>query len=82
MLVAERGALATELPVTWAPPARLGTDAAFLVYFGEGPAYALLREGGQAEKEREPTLYHSSDPVLVEHLAFQLGHELGVPIGG
>jgi diguanylate cyclase (GGDEF)-like protein len=82
VLVAERGAVATELPVTWAPPARLGTDAAFLVYFGEGPAYALLREGGQAEKEREPTLYHSSDPVLVEHLAFQLGHELGVPIGG
>jgi diguanylate cyclase (GGDEF)-like protein len=79
VLVAERGALATELPVTWAPPARVGTDAAFLVYFGEGPPYALLREGDPAAKE--PALYHSSDPVLVEHLAFQLGHELGVPIG-
>jgi hypothetical protein len=82
VLVAERGSVATELPVTWAPPARLGSDAAFLIYFGEGPPYVLLREGGEAEKENEATLYHSSDPVLVEHLAFQLGHELGVPIGG
>jgi diguanylate cyclase (GGDEF)-like protein len=80
VLVAERGAVATELPVTWAPPARVGTDASFLVYFGEGPPYVLLRESGPAEKEL--ALYHSSDPVLVEHLAFQLGHELGVPIGG
>ena len=80
VLVAERGALATELPVTWAPPARAGTDASFLVYFGEGPPYALLRERSQESKE--VALYHTSDPVLVEHLAFQLGHELGVPIGG
>jgi diguanylate cyclase (GGDEF)-like protein len=80
VLVAERGTVATELPVTWAPPGRVGTDASFLVYFGEGPPYALLRENGPAEKEL--ALYHSSDPVLVEHLAFQLGHELGVPIGG
>jgi diguanylate cyclase (GGDEF)-like protein len=80
VLVAERSALATELPVTWAPPARVGTDASFLVYFGEGAPYALLRESGPDEKQL--TLFHSSDPVLVEHLAFQLGHELGVPIGG
>jgi diguanylate cyclase (GGDEF)-like protein len=80
VLIAERNALATELPVTWAPPARVGSEASFLVYFGEGPPYALLRENGPAEKEL--ALYHSSDPVLVEHLAFQLGHELGVPIGG
>ena len=80
VLVAERGALATELPVTWAPPARTGTDASFLVYFGEGPPYALLRESSPAP--HDVALYHTSDPVLVEHLAFQLGHELGVPIGG
>jgi diguanylate cyclase (GGDEF)-like protein len=80
VLIAERGTLATELPVTWAPPARVGTDASFLVYFGEGPPYALLRE--HSAEAKEGALYHTSDPVLVEHLAFQLGHELGVPIGG
>jgi len=80
VLVAERGALATNFPVTWASPQRAGTEASFLVYFGEGAPYALLRENGSATSE--VALYHSSDPVLVEHLAFQLGHELGVPIGG
>jgi len=82
VLIAERGALATELPVTWTPPGRLGTDASFLVYFGEGPPYALFREGGAEKEPKEAAFFHTSDPVLVEHLAFQLGHELGVPIGG
>jgi len=80
VLVMERGALTTDLPVTWAPPERTGSDASFLVYFGEGAPYALLRESGPSAGG--VALYHSSDPVLVEHLAFQLGHELGVPIGG
>jgi diguanylate cyclase (GGDEF)-like protein len=80
VLVADRNDLATELPVTWAPPSRAGTDAAFLVYFGEGPPYALLQEN--SAEPRDVALYHTSDPILVEHLAFQLGHELGVPIGG
>ena len=82
VLIAERGALATELPVTWTPPGRLGTDASFLVYFGEGPPYALFRECGAEKEPKEAAFFHTSDPVLVEHLAFQLGHELGVPIGG
>ena len=82
VLIAERGALATELPVTWTPPGRLGTDASFLVYFGEGPPYALFRECGADKEPKEAAFFHTSDPVLVEHLAFQLGHELGVPIGG
>jgi len=80
VLVAERSTLAAPLPVTWAEPDRAGTEASFLVYFGEGAPYALLREGGPSASE--VALYHSSDPVLVEHLAFQLGTELGVPIGG
>jgi diguanylate cyclase (GGDEF)-like protein len=79
VLVADRQAVDTELPVTWVPPERSGTDAAFLVYFGEGPPYALLHEGAASD---DAALYHSSDPVLVEHFAFQLGQELGVPIGG
>jgi len=79
VLIADRQAVDTELPVTWIAPERTGTDAAFLVYFGEGPPYALLHEGAAGAAA---AVYHSSDPVLVEHFAFQLGHELGVPIGG
>jgi len=78
--VAERVEQPQPVPVTWVPPAAPGTDASFLVYYGEGAPYVLIRESGTAEQE--VAIYHSSDPVLVEHLAFQLGHELGVPIRG
>jgi diguanylate cyclase (GGDEF)-like protein len=80
VLVAERSALSPPMPVTWVPPGRTGTEAPFLVHFGEGSPYALMREGGSATQG--VGIYHTADPVLVEHLAFQLGHELGVPISG
>ncbi len=80
VLLAERGALEVPASVTWAPAGRVGTDAAFLVHFGEGAPYALIREAGAAAEE--VGIYHTSDPMLVEHLAFQLGNELGVPLGG
>jgi diguanylate cyclase (GGDEF)-like protein len=80
VLVAERGELSPPMPVTWVPPGRAGTESPFLVHFGEGAPYALLREGGPSTQG--VGIYHTADPVLVEHLAFQLGHELGVPIGG
>jgi diguanylate cyclase (GGDEF)-like protein len=80
VLVAERGELSPPMPVTWVPADRAGTEAAFLVHFGEGAPYALMREGGSASQG--VGIYHTADPVLVEHLAFQLGHELGVPISG
>jgi hypothetical protein len=80
VLVAERAGTAPPVPVTWVPPGLPGTDASFLVYFGEGASYALIRESGTASED--VAIYHSSDPILVEHLAFQLGHELGVPIRG
>jgi len=67
------------VPVTWVSPVRAGTPNPFIVYFGEGPPYALVREAtGPGE---EMALYHTSDPVLVEQLAFQLGRDLGIPIG-
>jgi len=66
------------MPVSWVSPALAGTEASFLVHFGEGAPYALIRESGTAAEG--VAIYHSSDPILVEHLAFQLGHELGVPI--
>jgi diguanylate cyclase (GGDEF)-like protein len=68
------------LPVTWVSPLRAGTDSAFVVYFGDRPAYALVREpGGDAG---DASLYHTADRTLVEHLTFQLGRDLGIPIGG
>jgi FixJ family two-component response regulator/GGDEF domain-containing protein len=68
------------LPVTWISPLRAGTDAPFVVYFGDRPAYALVREpGGDAA---DVSLYHTANRTLVEQLTFQLGRDLGIPIGG
>jgi diguanylate cyclase (GGDEF)-like protein len=80
VLVAERkGAPVSGLPVTWVSPLRAGTQAPFLIYFGEGAPYALLRE--PASDEGRVTLFHTCDRVLVEHLTFQLGRDLGIPVG-
>ncbi|HEU4429175.1 MAG TPA: response regulator [Myxococcota bacterium] len=81
VLVAERGPDEPPgLPVTWVSPLRAGTEAPFVLYYGDRPAYALVREPDG--DEREASLYHTADRVLVEHLAFQLGRDLGIPIGG
>jgi diguanylate cyclase (GGDEF)-like protein len=78
VLVADRGG-GPGLPVTWVSPVRAGTDEPFLVYCSEGPAYALIRE--EIPEGDGPALFHSSDRSLVEHLAFELGRDLGIPIG-
>jgi two-component system cell cycle response regulator len=80
VLLAERDDRSPPMPVTWVSAERAGTESPFLVHFGEGAPYALLRESDSATGG--VATYHTADPVLVEHLAFQLGHELGVPIGG
>ena len=67
------------IPITRVSPLRSGTPNPFLVWCGEAGGYALLREeGGRGEV---PVFYHTDDPVVVEHLAFQLGRDLGIPIG-
>lgn len=48
----------------------------FAVYFGDGPAYALVGQVGVVAS-RVP-LFQSSDRALVEHLAFRLQRELGI----
>ena len=79
VLVAERkGAPVEGLPVTWVSPLRAGTPSPFLVYFGEGAPYALVREDGGDES---PSLFHTCERELVEHMAFQLGRDLGIPVG-
>lgn len=48
----------------------------FVVYFGDGPAYAMV---GQVDvvASRAP-IFQTADRSLVEHLAFQLQRELGI----
>jgi len=57
---------------------RAGTRAPFVVYFGEGPAYALVRD--RNERGGSPPWFHTSDRSLVEHLAFQLQRDLGISL--
>jgi FixJ family two-component response regulator/GGDEF domain-containing protein len=64
--------------VTCVSPRRVGTRTPFLVYYGEGPAYALLR---QREGDGISTgIFHTADRALVEHLAFQLQRDLGLAV--
>lgn len=74
-----RGEAPNGVPTTWVSPMRAGTETPFLIWYGERPGYALLREDAPAGEK--PALYHTDDPVVVEHLAFQLGRDLGIPIG-
>jgi FixJ family two-component response regulator/GGDEF domain-containing protein len=66
------------VPITWVPPATLGTDRPFLLYYGDGPAYAMLTDHKQTAEGLG--FFHTSDRVLVEHLVFQLQRDLGIPV--
>jgi hypothetical protein len=75
ILLSDRGNEAPAgVPVTAFPARQVGLRQPFLVYYGEGPAYALLggTEGGP--------LYHTADRSLVEHMAFELQRDLGIAI--
>jgi hypothetical protein len=39
----------------------------------------MIRE--PASEDQRVTLFHSCDRVLVEHLSFQLGRDIGIPVG-
>ena len=65
------------VPVTWVSPARIGSERPFLVYLGEGASYAFVQDGSADDA----TTFHTADPVVVEQLAFELSHGLGIPIG-
>jgi diguanylate cyclase (GGDEF)-like protein len=66
-----------EPAVNWLSPQRIPYLAPFVIHFGDGPAYALIRDAKDgAGKTR---LFHTADRSLVEHLAFRLQQELSVP---
>jgi FixJ family two-component response regulator/GGDEF domain-containing protein len=64
--------------VTCVAPSQIGTRRPFLVYYAEGPGYALVGEPDASAAS--PVLFQTADRVTVEHLAFQLQRALGVPI--
>lgn len=81
VVVGDNRELAQEgVAMTCVPPSRVGTDRPFALYFGEGPAYAMVsahRPGKDGMR-----IFHSDDRSLVEHLAFQFQKDLGLPWGG
>ncbi len=64
--------------VTWVAKSDVDSRRPFAVYFGDGPAYAMIGQVG-APAERTP-IFQSADRAFVEHLAFQLQRELGILI--
>jgi hypothetical protein len=51
-----------------------------MLYYGDGPVYAMV---GRDKKDAngEQRFFHTNDRALVEHLAFQLKRDLGIPLG-
>jgi DNA-binding response OmpR family regulator/GGDEF domain-containing protein len=59
-------------------PPRISPDETWIVRFGEAPPYAMV--AGPAREDGTRDVFHSSDPVLVEHLAFRLRAEVGLGV--
>lgn len=56
-------------------PPNVSADTSWIVRFGEGPPYALVAGKPRADGARP--VFHSNDPVLVEHMTFRLRAETG-----
>lgn len=67
-------------PVTWVTPERAGIHQPFMLYYGDGPVYAMVGHE-KTDSNGERRFFHTSDRALVEHLAFQLKRDLGIPLG-
>jgi hypothetical protein len=61
----------------WVPERESGKLPLFLIYFGEGSAYALICE--DAPGRERTRFFQTCDRNLVEHLALQAQHELYGP---
>jgi hypothetical protein len=67
-------------PVTWVAPDRIGPPGPFALYYGDGPVYAMVG-ADKTSPEGDVPFFHTDDRALVEHLAFQLKRDLGIPLG-
>ena len=56
-------------------PPHVSADTSWIVRFGEGPPYALV--AGKPRGDGARPVFHSADPVLVEHMTFRLRAETG-----
>lgn len=78
VIVAEAEGQAAGPRLTWATKTVLDARRPFLVYFGDGPAFAMIGQvtcaGAQA------SVFQTCDRALVEHLAFELQRELGIQL--
>jgi hypothetical protein len=61
-------------------PERAGIDQPFMLYYGDGPVYAMVGSE-KTNAAGEQAFFHTNDRALVEHLAFQLKRDLGIPLG-
>lgn len=80
VVVADRDRPLGSHPVTWVTPERSGIHEPFMLYYGDGPVYAMVT-APKASPDGERALFHTNDRALVEHLAFQLKRDLGIPLG-
>jgi FixJ family two-component response regulator/GGDEF domain-containing protein len=62
--------------VTWITKSSLDIRRPFLVYYGEGPAFAMI--GAVTAAAGSTPIFQTADRALVEHLAFELQRELGI----
>ena len=75
VVLAQRGHdVPAGVPVKAIPARNAGSEHPFVIYYGEGPAYALVGGSNGAP------LYHTGDRSLVEHLAFELQRDLDVAL--
>jgi hypothetical protein len=51
-----------------------------MLYYGEGPVYAMVLDKDPTP-DGDQMLFHTGDRAVVEHLAFQLKRDLGIPLG-
>jgi diguanylate cyclase (GGDEF)-like protein len=75
--VADRLEAPPGVPVTTVSPREAGITHPFVLYYGEGPAYALL---AATRAEASDAIFHTGDRALVEHLAFGLQRDLGIAL--
>jgi len=76
VLLAEAEPRDTHPQVTWVAKSGLDSRRPFLVYYGDGPAYAMI--GQVTLAAARAAIFQTADRALVEHLAFELQRELEI----
>ncbi len=78
VMLADGAARSVNPQITWISKSALDDRRPFLVYYGEGPAFAMI--GSAATVASNAPVFQTADRNLVEHLAFALQRELGILI--